>query len=1016
MQKAWLEKTQERVQFTSSVIASMRGVKVMGLESRIQDTVAELRSSEDIAAAKWRLNILMGVGLSSISVEASKWLTFILFVIFSYIKHRDDGQVMNVKTLFTSLAILNIVLGRIEIVIQSIPSIVNAFGCLVRIEEFLKNEVKPHENLPVPRKVESLELTTEKMSLMHDHSRESDSGSMEMHRMSLSSHTSFGPIIRIERLSAGYSQTYIPILRDLSLSIFSGQMVMITGPVGSGKSTLLQTLLSETTIYKGSVRINCPNGVAYCAQTPWLVNKSIRDNIIGVSLFEPEWYKQVIQCCALLKDLESYAKGDQTLVGSKGIGLSGGQKQRIALARAVYSRKPILILDDIFSGLDAATEEHIFTKLMGPKGLFRRNGNTVVLATHAVHHLPFADNTLVLSTEGSIQSYETSELPRTNSGLAEIFKYANGKESFYPDEGDNSLNDIDFDSDRETLHEHKPHEEPQQLQKWNSGDETSQSGSELDAFKYYFKSIGWQHSLTFGGLAIAQSILWNALTIWLEHWSSDPDPSKTVFYMSVGKISYFNTTDVGIITNRFSQDLVHVDMDLPAALINFVESGLMVVGIIGISLVATPWIAIMLPPLSICFYFVARFYLRTSRQLRILEMEAKAPLYTHFQETLMGISTIRAFSWEREFQDENDKLLLTSQQPSYYLTTAQRWFAMILDMVVAVFAFSIVLLVVYLRHMINPGLIGLALLNTVSLSSSLKILIVFYTNLEISLGAIARMREFNQTVPQEDDGAAHSAPAPEWPSRGNVIYRNYAASHTINSDIVLKSINLDVAAGRKLGICGRSGSGKSSMITALFRLLETQGGSISIDGIDISKVSPRILRGRINILSQEPFFLAGTIRENLSYACVSDQHQLYTEELLRALEIVGLKDKVLALEDGLDSELDLDGFLSHGERQLFSLARAILRTSNIIVLDEFTSSVDLETDLKMQRILREHFWDKTILTVAHRLNTIVDYDTVILLDKGNIVEMGNPQELLQRPGSAFKALYDVHEDTSSGSV
>ncbi|KAK6353572.1 hypothetical protein TWF696_005534 [Orbilia brochopaga] len=1048
-QKTWLEKTQQRVQFTSSVISSMRGVKMMGLQSRIKDTIETLRTSEDNAARKWRLSIITGVGLSSISVEASKWLTFVLFAIFSYIKHHGDGQVMNVKTLFTSLAILSIALGKIEIVIQSIPSIVNAFGCLIRIEEFLIKEVKSDGGLPSARIGESLDLTTEKTSLIHAQFQEANNDSLEMHRISQSTHDSSGSIIQVQRLSAGWSQEYVPVIRDVTLGISSGHLIMLTGPVGCGKSTFLQTILGETTVYQGSIRINSQNAIAYCAQTPWLINKTIRENIIGVSLFDPLWYKEVIQSCALSKDLKSYLKGDRTLVGSKGVGLSGGQKQRIALARAVYSRKPILIFDDIFSGLDAATEEHIFDHLLGQGGLLRRNRSTVILATHAVRHLPFADSILVMSKEGSI-SVQTIETLGINPGMVELLGDEKGKESPY-------LDDDKDEGYNESFDELESHDEASSQKHASEGDNKSQGGGEIDAFKYYFKSIGWRHSLTFAGLAATQAVLWNILTIWLEHWSSDTDPSKTTYYLAVytglvlafivayvvwlwhacgwlmsvsslnlhawqlkkmikGKISYFNTTDVGVITNRFSQDLVHVDMDLPAALINFMESALIVLGVLGVSLVATPWIAIMLPFLGLCFFYVVRFYLRTSRQLRLIEMEAKAPLYTHFQETLTGISTIRAFSWEREFEEENEKLLLTSQRPSYYLSTAQRWFAMLLDMIVAVFAFAIVLLVVQLRHSINPGFIGLALLNTVSLSGSLKILIVFYTNFEVSLGAISRIRQFNNTVPQEDDGMMHSFPITEWPSRGNVAYQNYAASHALNSDIVLKSINLNIPAGSKVGICGRSGSGKSSMVSALFRLLEVQGGSITIDGIDISKVPPNILRGRLNILSQEPFFLAGTIRQNLSYGCVADDNNLDSEDLLKVLERVGLCDKVLALENGLDAELDLAGFLSHGERQLFSLARAMLRDSTIVVLDEFTSSVDVETDLKMQRILRDYFWDKTVLTVAHRLNTIVDYDTVILLDKGDILEMGSPQELLQQPGSAFKALYELHEDFSDEGV
>ncbi|EWC46461.1 hypothetical protein DRE_04404 [Drechslerella stenobrocha 248] len=1017
----------------------------MGLESRVSEKIEALRDSEDKAAQKLRWNIALGLGLSNISAEGSKWLTFILFAAISYIRHTNGSQVMDVKTLFTSLAILSIVLLKIEWFIQSMPSIVNAFGCFTRIEEFLMTEVELDDAL----------LFQQKRVAQHKRSPPSWSlgpkkDEVEMWNVG---HTSTGlpkPILQVVRLSAGWGQEGLPVLKDLSFDIFPGQVTMLIGPVGCGKSTLLQTLIGETTTYRGLATISCRSAIAYCAQTPWLVNKTIRDNIIGVSRFDPTWYQEVVRCCCLVKDLMLYAKGDQTLVGSQGVGLSGGQKQRIALARAVYSRKPILLLDDIFSGLDAATGEYICNRLLGPGGLLRRNNNTVLLATHAVHHLPFADTVIVMSKEGSIKSHGAPETFTSGSTSDdELIMEGLKGEDWYPQDT--------CDGDKEVIYDAAYEKMCTSKEASTYVDHTPQNQKGPSAFRYYIKSIGWRHTLIFGCLAITQASFWNVLTIWLNDWSNEPDPTKTGFYMTVytglvffffaafaiwvwhfhrwvmsvssinlhtwqlntmmrSKMAYFNTTDVGVTTNRFSQDLAQVDMDLPTAMHSFIETVLVVIGTVGISLLATPWIAVALPFLGFVFYSVVCFYLQTSRQLRLLDMGAKAPLYSHFQETLSGISTIRAFCWENAFREECGTLLSKSQQPSYYLSTSQRWFAMVLDMIVAILAFAIVLIVVYLRNSLNSGYIGLALLNTMSLSASLKIAILFYTNLEISLGAVTRMCEFNNTATKEDDEDKHHPPALEWPQSGNIVYRNYSASHMPNSDIVLNSINLDIPPGSKVGICGRSGSGKSSTVAGLFRLLEVQSGSISLDGVDISKVPINALRGRLNVLSQEPFFLAGTIRENMSYAHVSGEcTELDSKDILEALATVGLKDKVLNLEGGLDAAFDLQGLLSHGERQLFCLARAMLRDSSVIVLDEFTSSVDQESDDVMQKVLREYFWGKTVVTVAHRLNTIVDYDTVIVLDKGNIVEMGNPHQLLRQSGSAFKALYDLHEGPSAAS-
>ncbi|KAF3941853.1 hypothetical protein ABW19_dt0205581 [Dactylella cylindrospora] len=1040
-QKTWLQETQKRVHFTSSVIASMRGVKMMGLASRITNKILALRRDENKAGLRWRLNITAGVGLSSFSVEGSKWLTFVLFAVILWAKQRngDSAQGINVNILFTSLAILNIALQKLQTVIQCIPGIMNAFGCLTRIEEFLLGDTKLDNRLQRDRQSQNSLRTGEPI----DDSSGVESHEIQMHHIRRLSRDASKPIIQITNISAGWALKE-KVLNDVSVDIFVGKMTVLIGPVGCGKSTLLQTMLGETSVQEGFVNIHGPlDAIAYCAQTPWLINKSIRDNIVGVSLYEPEWYKEVVRCCALLEDLKLYEKGDKTMVGSKGVSLSGGQKQRIALARAVYSKKPILLLDDIFSGLDAVTEERIFVRLLGPDGLLRRNSNTIVLATHAVHRLPSANHIVVMDKKGFIRSQGTYQSISSDPAFIEILKdAAKGENSNENREG---IND-----DQDIIHDIAPHDEEDARREASIDDMTRKTG-DMAVYKHYFKSVGWKHSTIFGMLVLCEAALWNVLTVWLNKWSSDPDSTKTWYYIGIytglvfsfvsalviwvwhcctwpisnssktlhewqlntmmrGKMSYFSATDVGVTTNRFSQDLVLIDTELPIAMINMTESALLVIGLLVISMVATPWIGLTLPFLGVSFYYLQRFYLRTSRQVRLLDIEAKSPLYTHFQETLSGIATIRAFSWEKEFADESEKLLSVSQKPFYYLATVQRWLALVLDFIVAGLACSIALITVQLRQSLEPGYIGLALLNTMSIGEMLKILIIFYTTLETSLGAIARMRNFSKMVsPEEDTG--HDLSTPEWPSRGNIAFKELSASHKPGSEIVLKSVDLVIPAGSKVGLCGRSGSGKSSMIATLFRLLEVRSGSISIDGVDITDVPINTLRGRLNVLSQEPFFLAGTVRENLSYARLSEEDELSDEELLEVLARVGLKDKVLAWDGGLDAEFDPEGSLSHGERQLFCLARAMLKIGNIVVLDEFTSSVDVETDNKMQQLLRRHFSGKTILTVAHRLNTIMDYDTVVVLDKGAILETGNPRELVNHPGSGFKALYDVHENS-----
>ncbi|KAK6338159.1 hypothetical protein TWF696_001630 [Orbilia brochopaga] len=1040
-QKLWLQETQKRVHFTSSVISSMRGVKMMGLASRIQQRIQSMRIEENNAALRWRLSITISIALSTFSSEGSKWLTFFLFAIIFYIKEQKNqhGGGLNVNILFTSLAILNIALQKLHIIIQVIPGILNAFGCLIRIEEFLMAETKSDNRLQ--RSKQSQSSDGDQDSSNQTLSSTSQEIELSKFRPDLNGYSQ--PLVEVANLTAGWTPEQA-VLRDISLDIFANQVTILVGPVGCGKSTLLHTVLGETTVHEGFVNLHGSfDAVAYCAQTPWLINRSIRDNIVGKSLFDADWYKEVVRCCALLEDLKLYSRGDRTLVGSKGFSLSGGQKQRIALARAVYSKKRIVILDDIFSGLDAVTEERIHVRLLGPDGLLRRNRHTVILATHAVHLVPTADKIIIMNQAGGIQKQGTWVSLSKSTELIQLLR--DNTKSEPTSKGDRDIND-----DQVIPHDAVPYdaEDPSTQA---TIDDVSRKTGDIAVYKHYLGSVGWKHSLIFVILMVTESVLWNILTVWLNKWGSDPDPNRTLFYMGVytalafsfltvvpvwiwhfGKwpmsissinlhswqlatlmkatMSYFSVTDVGDITNRFSQDFILIDTELPLAMLNCLENGVVVIGLLIVTLVATPWVGSTLPFLGASFYYLQRVYLRTSRQVRLLDIEAKAPLYTHFQETLAGISTVRAFNWESAFMDESEKLLSLSQKPYYYLTTIQRWLAMVLNFIVAVLACVIALIAVQLRHSLNPGYIGLALLNTMSISEMLKILIIYFTDMETSLGAIARMREFSKTVPQEEE-VANDLSTPEWPSKGNVTIQGLSASHKPDSETVLKSVNLRIPGGTKVGLCGRSGSGKSSLVATLFRLLEVKDGLITIDGINITDVPINTLRARLNVLSQEPFFLAGSVRENLSYARTSNDENDWPSDkrMLEALAIVGLKEKVLSWQGGLAAEFDPEGSLSHGERQLFCLARAMMKPSSIVILDEFTSSVDIETDDKMQHILRQHFQGKTIITVAHRLNTIIDYDIVVVMDKGVVIETGNPKHLLEQPGSAFKALYEVHE-------
>lgn len=472
-----------------------------------------------------------------------------------------------------------------------------------------------------------------------------------------------------------------------------------------------------------------------------------------------------------------------------------------------------------------------------------------------------------------------------------------------------------------------------------------------------------------------------------------------------------------------------IDTELPYSFVDFCFSTITALMGAILMCLSAGYFAATMPPVILLVWVLQKFYLRTSRQMRLLDLEAKSPLYSHFIESLSGLVTIRAFGWGDNFQvsdllsshspvisnillrhqhtdlnqERNLILLDASQKPYYLLFCIQRWLALVLDLLVMVLAVILMVLVVQLRDKISPGFVGLALLNVMGFNTSLAQIIKCWTNLETALGAISRLISFSATTKSENAAEERNSVVESWPEHGSIEFKNVSASYSSSpseEDLVIKNLSLSVSPGEKIGICGRSGSGKSSLITTLFRMLEvTPDSEILIDGVSILTLPRELIREKLNAIPQEPFFIRGSIRLN------ADPYSLHTDDkIITAIKKVQLWDLVQA-KGGLDADLDAE-FFSHGQRQLFCLARAILRRSKVVVLDEVTSSVDAKSDELMQGVLRAEFKDATILAVAHRLDTLMDFDRVVVLGEGEIKEIGNPKELLESRKGLFWDLWN----------
>ncbi|KAF2004654.1 P-loop containing nucleoside triphosphate hydrolase protein [Amniculicola lignicola CBS 123094] len=1013
-QLQWVAATQKRVTSITYVVGCMKGVRMLGLSETVLQMLTKLREAEVTASTQLRKLLVWILLFSNTMFQITTLVTYVSFAIITIL---SDGSSFDYNVLYGSLSALKLVTSPLMMVLQLIPTIQASFASLERIQLFLMGatlELHPHGdgsfmgNNPEDCELASVSPSTPQMRL---------------------SHATFA--VEDEK----------PLLSDITLDLPPKSLTMLFGKVGSGKSVMLRSLVGETKLLSGG--FHPPSaGVAFCEQSVWLRNTTIRDNIISEDEFNEGWYQSVLWSCILTQDLQEMKKGDLTPIGSQGISLSGGQKNRIALARALYSRRPILLCDDMLAGLDSRTEKMVFVRVFGPNGLLRKAGVTVLLATHATYFARHADKIIVLSDGRIVEDGTYSELVAKGVNLYKL----DDTSTAGPE--DDSFEDIDHENSigNTVLAVEQPVDDGEDDEARRSGDRKS--------LWFFLSAVGRLHCSLYFGLMAASQLATTIQFLWLKWWaqSDNSDRSGTIrnlylfviitivnillFLVFIGhfalyfmprtslalhakqlnalmraRFSNIVSTDIGNITNRFSQDIVLVDNQLQFSWINVTTLLLSVISTLGIVLAATPPIAAIIPFLGLAGYLIQRVYLRTSRQVRLMDLEAKAPLCTHFLESLAGIVTIRAFGWSSAYRKKNKRHLDDSQVPFYLLFAIQNWLGLVLELMVAGLVTFLVALAVGLRSKVDAGFLGLALVSAMDLGFEFRIIIQSWTELETSLSAVTRIRQFSQ-IPSEENSIAKSDPPGNWPSRGSVHLKSITASYTDNGKAVLNNIDLVIKPGEKIGLCGRTGSGKSSLVAALFGLLHLQEGQILIDDVSAADILLSDLRSKIISLPQEPFFLRGTVRHNLDpWVSEAKRATISDAQMRNALEQVQLWGKLSttagaglsALDVSLD---DVDSLLSQGERQLFCLARAILMDGKIVVLDEATSSVDAQTDALMQSILRTAFADRTIIAIAHRLDTILDFDRIIVMDAGNIAEIGEPSVLVEIEGSLFRGLVE----------
>ncbi|KAI8910190.1 P-loop containing nucleoside triphosphate hydrolase protein [Gorgonomyces haynaldii] len=828
-------------------------------------------------------------------------------------------------------------------------------------------------------------------------------------------------------------------LTNINISIPKGKLVAIVGAVGSGKSTLLNSLIGETKKLSGKVSFS--GKVGYAAQQAWIQNATVKDNILFGLPYERTRYLRAIRACCLEKDLEVLADGDMTQIGERGINLSGGQKQRVNLARMVYFNPDIVLMDDPLSAVDAHVGRYLFDECI--KGSLKEK--TRVLVTHQLHFLPEVDYIYVLKAGQVAEQGSYAELIHANGEFAQLMRdYGNTEEQ---DDEKEKVEPVPSGPEEEVLSriekllEMKQESENKELM--TKEDRETGSVPAYVWFMYAKASGGVPFLIGLFMLLVLMQVSRVGTDFWLTIWTNNSVPSfsqgayvgvysawsvlqalflyifgvyfayastraSTIMHKSAlhnilrAPVRFFDTTPIGRIMNRFSKDQDSVDNTIMPVIRIMCMNMSNAISVFAVVVYATPWFAAPFCVILVGYLYVQNIYRQTSRELKRVDSLARSPVYSFLGESLNGIATIRAYGEEDRFINKNANNVDVQNGPYLILNVAARWLSVRLESMGAFLVFFAALFGVLARDQpyFSPALFGISLSYALQVTSTLNMCIRQFTDTEIAMNAVERIAHYGTKVEQEPPAIVESNRTPKgWPVKGTIDFRNVNFQYAPDLPLVLKNISFSVKDGEKIGIVGRTGSGKSSIMQALFRMYEVQSGEIEIDGLVVQKIGVQDLRSGLAIIPQDPVLFSGSYRRNL------DPFNNYTDEQVwDALDRANVKLKVQE-SGGLDGFVSEGGEnLSVGQRQLVCLARAMLRKPKILIMDEATANVDFETDAIIQKCLREDMGQATILTIAHRLNTVMDYDRILVLDQGTVVEFDTPSALMQIENGVFRAM------------
>lgn len=1010
--------TDQRIQLTQEIFSSVRFVKFFGWETSFLDRLANIRKLEIR-----KITLLMAIRNAILAVSV---MMPILASMLTFITYYLSNHALNAAPVFSSLALFNALSVPLELLPVAVGRVVDANASVKRISEFLDAEEVQDEatwdfenksaitvdhgaftweqntsqhaerNAEGPPKVDK--QTKDAKKATKERSKELKPQSKILGQEGLSTKPTIPPSHNL------INQDEKPPFQidDINLSIGRNELIGVIGSVGSGKSSLLSALAGDMRKTNGNITFGSSR--AFCPQYAWIQNTSVKQNVVFGKDFDEKRYNAVIDACALRPDLEMLPNGDMTEIGERGITVSGGQKQRLNIARAIYFNADIVLMDDPLSAVDAHVGRHIMDNAIC--GLLRNKCR--VLATHQLHVLHRVDR-IVWMKDGGI--YKVATFRELIDGDVEFQRLMETTAREDKLEDQEHTNDDEIQEEKKVSNKKKDMRPVAALMQQ---EERAVGSVSWDIYREYTKASSsiWNLGLVIFIVVIAQGA--NIVTsLWLSWWTSKKFDFATGVYIGVyaslgvlqaflmfvfaatltslctkaskvmlhraissalrAPMSFFDTTPIGRITNRFSKDVDTMDNVITDDLRFFLYIIATITSVFCLTIAYYHYFVIALAPLTVVFLFAASYYRASAREIKRHEAVLRSVVFSRFGEAVTGITTIRAYGVKEQFM-KSVKESLDSMDGAYFLTFAnQRWLSTRLDAIGNLLIFIVGILIVTSRFSVAPSIGGLVLSYMLSIVQLIQVTVYQFAEVENDMNSTERIHYYGECLEQE--APLHMGEVrPSWPENGEIVFSDVKMRYRPGLPLVLKGMSMLIKPGERIGVVGRTGAGKSTILSMLFRLVELSGGSISIDNIDIATIGLHDLRSRLAIIPQDPTLFRGTVRSNLD---PFDEHpDLELWNALRQADLVGGEqsnpDKGGRIH--LDTAVEDEGLnFSLGQRQLLALARALVRRSQIIVCDEATSSVDFETDQKIQQTILKAFKGKTLLCIAHRLKTIIGY-------------------------------------------